>query len=736
MLQGFARGLLALRLGVSSYLIPALSPPPPIALLDAPVPFVGFPEEIFPPYPSGGLIAIDRIERQPPAFVSPIQSYSSSLITVSSHQFPIFLPIFVIVLAIISGFVVVLPDTIYVITNVAKIRNISRFLPTSSRVSLFTSLIALLILWTTGPPIATFLVFICIVSLLLFQQCGLSAVQDTRTPPLLDAIYEQITRGIAGYDDLIAEHDHQRLKDLVSTLEESDEKRRQWKEIATSAKARCAEAELTVSKLRADFTAVTNRVRVLQDQVDRRTKLASDKDNIIQSITEESQVARVRLKYAEDKIAYLSVKLQHERDRRHRKVKELLDEQARVQDRHESEGSRLKQEAQDTQEQLKDEQARIQDRHESEVRRLKQEAQDIQEQLDTLQAMIISTPRHHVDGQSTLDHNHPPRYQPLTNSPYDSGQLSLSPEQICDTGIPIGSATNQDHRVALEKLFEWMRQEESQSAQDAVKSNGEREESRLQEELALTKELLILAEEEVREMKTRIMFIESAWETELAEVINLLHATQAESESSMLKAEASEFRCSQARFLCAALQERVTELEAEIKKLKCPAITPVPARSFCPSPTDTGTGMCARPNSRRPVCIDTEPMARNFDSIYMTVPSGLPNLLESSLPPSSPSRSSSRYSAILARADSRLSCPTNTCTGMHAPNVFCLARSYILSDIGREAMGRNSDGKSSACADSSISNTDSFLLNLSLALRSPFDPGDANHESTSECLHA
>jgi hypothetical protein len=755
MLQGFARGLLALRLGVSSYLIPALSPPPPIALLDAPVSFMGFPEEIFPPYPSGGLIAIDRIERQPPAFVSPIQSYSSSLITVSSHQFPIFLPMFVIVLAIISGFVVVLPDTIYMITNVAKIRNISRFLrerllvgrlPTSA-LSLLTSLIALLILWTTAPPIATFLVFTFITSLFLFQQCGLSAVQDTRTPPLLNAIYEQITRGAAGYDNLIAEHDHQRLKDLVSTLEESDEKRRQWKEIATSAKARCAETEMTVSKLRADFTAVMDRVRDLQDQVDRRTKLASDKDDIIQSITEESQVARVRLKYAEDKIAYLSVKLQHERDRRHRKVKELLDEQARVQDshesevrrlkqeaqdtqeqledeqarvqdRHESEVRRLKKEAQDTQEQLEDEQARVQDRHESEVRRLKREAQDIQEQLDTLQAMIISTSRNHVDGQSALDHNHPPHYQLLTTPPYDSGQLSLSPEQIRDTTPPISSATAQDHRAALEKLFEWMRQEGSQSSQNAVKSNGERDESRLQEELALTKEQLLLAEEEVlttrrdleesretlREVKTHVMFIESAWEmckamlreaqvarrsslTELAEVIDLLRASQAESESSLVKAEASEFRCSQARFLCAALQERVTELEAEIKKLKCPAITPVDSPSFCPSPTDTGTGMCARPNLRRPVCsciifqapLDMEPMARNFDSIYMTVPSGLPCLLESSLPPSSPSRSSSRYSTILStRADSRLSCPTNTSTGMcarpnsHRPVCSCI----------------------------------------------------------------
>jgi hypothetical protein len=35
------------------------------------------------------------------------------------------------------------------------------------------------------------------------QWRGLLIVQDTRTPPLLDAIYEQITRGAAGYSDLV-----------------------------------------------------------------------------------------------------------------------------------------------------------------------------------------------------------------------------------------------------------------------------------------------------------------------------------------------------------------------------------------------------------------------------------------------------------------------------------------------------------------------------------------------------
>ena len=123
--QGFARGILALRnLGaISCHLVPALSPPPPIALLDAPVPFVGLPEEIIPPYPSGGLIALERIERQPPPFASAIPSYQSSLITVSSSQLPLLLPIFIIMLAIISGFVLVLPE---VLDFVTKSRNIPK----------------------------------------------------------------------------------------------------------------------------------------------------------------------------------------------------------------------------------------------------------------------------------------------------------------------------------------------------------------------------------------------------------------------------------------------------------------------------------------------------------------------------------------------------------------------------------------------------------------------------------
>ncbi len=560
--------------------------------------------------------------------------------------------------------------------------------------------------------------------------------KDTRTPPLLDAIYEQIIRGAAGYDDLVdcsedqvitdfsiasvyshaahdeipekftlrlqniyaqfvqsqnclreqlelsrarqqklhadllaAEHERESLKELVASLEESsDEKRRRRKRFAASAKALCAEAEETVSKLRADLKATMDRVHYVQEQLDRQTELASGKDHIIQSITEESQVAHVRLKYAEDKIAHLDAKLQRERDRRLRKTKELLDEQAR-----------------------------IQNRHESEIRCLKQEAQDAQQQLDTLQD---------ADGQSPLNQPEDHSYRQPTTWPYYTGQPPLPPEQIHDPDIPPdinlefslrstksspyspsqnqedssthqiarllqtsadacfdpATEVTQDHRAALKELFERMRQEESESIQDAVKRNCERVESRLREELAKTKELLHLAEEEVltmhrdigqsretlQEVKPYITFLQSGWEvckvmlreaqdawrasiTKLAEVVELLRESQAESESWMAEAVESRFRCSQVTFLCAALQERVTDLEGKVKKLKYPTTRPVhtdSARSCCP--TDTGPGLCVRPIY---AVLYAHVYFQGSDSIWMTVPPLVPNLLDSSLPP-------------------------------------------------------------------------------------------------------
>jgi hypothetical protein len=52
------------------------------------------------------------------------------------------------------------------------------------------------------------------------------------------------------------------------------------------------------------------------------------------------------------------------------------------------------------------------------------------------------------------------------------------------------------------------------------------------------------------------------------EVVGLLSLRRIELESSIAQAQASQFRCSQVTFLSTALQDRVTELEAEVKSLK------------------------------------------------------------------------------------------------------------------------------------------------------------------------
>jgi hypothetical protein len=172
MLQGLARGILTLRhLGAISHLIPTLPSPPSTLLLDAAIPFVALSEQVILPYPTVDLIAAERIERQSPAFSSSIPSYQSSLVTVTPSHLPNFLPLFII-LVMISGFVILVPEILYLFMSVGKItsafthasrripnlfrsRRISGFLPatlpshlTSSR--LFFSLVSLLLLWT-GP---------------------------------------------------------------------------------------------------------------------------------------------------------------------------------------------------------------------------------------------------------------------------------------------------------------------------------------------------------------------------------------------------------------------------------------------------------------------------------------------------------------------------------------------------------------------------------------------------------
>jgi chromosome segregation ATPase len=175
-------------------------------------------------------------------------------------------------------------------------------------------------------------------------------------------------------------------------------------------------------------------------------------------------------------------------------------------------------------------------------------------------------------------------------------------------------------RAALAELIERMRQVEPKSTEN-VKPN-DRDERRLREELTATKEQLRLAEEEVcdlrrelgrsreslREVETHVRELEHeldicramvreaqdaqyASEVKFTEATQLLRVHQAESESLMAKAEESEFKCSQVTFLCAALRERVTELETKVEKLKSARNYRAHSDSRSRRPTGTCTGM-------------------------------------------------------------------------------------------------------------------------------------------------
>jgi hypothetical protein len=130
--RGFARGILALRnlQTISSLIIPALPAPPPTLLLDAPTTISKLQDEIILPYASAVATDLIAIESQSPVFASSIASHESSLMLVTPSQLPDLVPIFIL-LAIISGFLVVLPEIFCLFTNIAKtpsaIKYASRF---------------------------------------------------------------------------------------------------------------------------------------------------------------------------------------------------------------------------------------------------------------------------------------------------------------------------------------------------------------------------------------------------------------------------------------------------------------------------------------------------------------------------------------------------------------------------------------------------------------------------------
>jgi hypothetical protein len=167
LLRGLARGILALRTlhDITSHLVPTLSPPHPTHLLDAPTAHLSVLEEFTTPSSYGALIAI---EVPPLVLPSPIptRSYQTDLIG--------FLDLvhLLLLLAFISGLVLLLPGLVYVFATIAsRISALSRLSRNNFKASsikpafslvpnfastqifsprLLVSLASLLLLWT-GP---------------------------------------------------------------------------------------------------------------------------------------------------------------------------------------------------------------------------------------------------------------------------------------------------------------------------------------------------------------------------------------------------------------------------------------------------------------------------------------------------------------------------------------------------------------------------------------------------------
>jgi hypothetical protein len=170
----------------------------------------------------------------------------------------------------------------------------------------------------------------------------------------------------------------------------------------------------------------------------------------------------------------------------------------------------------------------------------------------------------------------------------------------------------------MEDLLERMCQLEFERAQEA--ESNELEKSHLLDELAVTREQLRLTQEDVRQLRRDLdrekemrRGVETHIEHELDmcqakleevqdarrtgsikffEAIELLRLRSADAESLKVEAEDTRFRCEQVTLLSAALQERVTDLEAELRTLKSARLcsAPTPATVIPPfiPPADTG----------------------------------------------------------------------------------------------------------------------------------------------------
>ena len=321
--------------------------------------------------------------------------------------------------------------------------------------------------------------------------------QDTRTPPLLDAIYEQITRGTSGYSDLVwcSDLSDEHNKDQVTTdyslgyshlaaqlsaheldlRNASMGRENQESEVSVSVQrihtesANSQSLHRQLELLRAHEQKLHADLLSSEQERERLIALVSTLENSRRDLHGWKEIAAIaKSLYAESEmtVSNLLADLAAATDRV-RDVQEQLDHQIEISSGKDSiiqsitiesrlAHTRLKivrdmikrsdaelLEERDRRNRETDgllhEKAMIEDRYESEIRRLTQEAQDAQEQLNALRDTLHQL---RADRRPPLDH-----YQPPTTWPFDTGQPPLPPEWnliglITDT--PVSSAIDPD----------------------------------------------------------------------------------------------------------------------------------------------------------------------------------------------------------------------------------------------------------------------------------------------------
>jgi len=437
-----------------------------------------------------------------------------------------------------------------------------------------------------------------------------------------------------GPGHLSAEAGHKRSKSLVSTFDASEKKRQGREETVAIAKARGAGLEVKTSKFRSDFNAAIDRARNSQERLNNLAKLTLRKRHIIRSIAEESLVAQTKPEGAKDGTARLSAELRRKSDCRLLERKELLDERVRMQDSREAETHLTAPSAQDAQGKphpLRQSQSWIRARRQSSLDNIHppRYRPPATEPVDTGQLplppeQILDTPTRPIC--PTIKPGSSLRPTELSRDPSNHDWGGRSSRYIED--LPLISAPfdpeseiAKSSRAALQEVIDLSRQPESEKAQ-VVKSTKP-DDRRLKQELASTTEQLRLVEhdvltlrrdldqsrEQVQKAATHAMDLETdyrvklreaedarqASETKFVQVVDQLRLQTVELKSSRAEVEASDFKRSQITFLSAALQERIYELEAEVKTLKrthnFSARTVTRTDSHSVFPTDTGMGV-------------------------------------------------------------------------------------------------------------------------------------------------